>query len=155
MGGKLLTWIESYLDDRSIKVLLSGQSSTTMSIHASGPQGSVLDPLLFSVYTDDLEDCCDNSLYILIVYADDATLFCEIKSPSQAKAVCASLNRDFENMKRWADKWRVTFEPTKCKALTISRKRKPTKMDLHFGDAINMEVDDLEILRLGLLSTAS
>ena len=88
-----------------------------MSIHTSVPQGSVLSPLLFLVYIDDLEDCFDNSLYL---YAVDATLFCEIKSPSQAEAVCASLNRDLENMKRWADKCRLAFEPTKCKALTLS-----------------------------------
>ena len=84
MGGKLLTWIESYLDDRLIKVILLSQSSTTTSIHASVPRGSVLILLLFLVYIDDLEDCYDNSLYL---YADDATLFCEFKSPSQAEAV--------------------------------------------------------------------
>ena len=141
--GDLLTWIEAYLDNRSLKVVLSGQSSTAMSINASVPQGSVLGPLMFSVFIDDLEDCCENPLYL---YADDSTLFCEIKSPSQADAVCASLNRDLENVKLWADKWKVTFEPSKCKVLIISRKRKPTKIDLYFDNKKLTEVDCLEIL---------
>ena len=143
VGGKLLTWIESYLSDRSIKVVLSGQSSTTTSINASVPQGSILGPLLFSVFIDDLGDLCENTLYL---YADDSTLFCEIRSTGEAEEASASLNRDLENMKRWADKWRVSFEPAKCKALTISRKRQPSRIDLYFGNTRLTEVDELQIL---------
>ena len=145
--GKLLTWFEGYLNDRSIKVVLSGQSSTTASINASVPQGSVLGPLLFSVFIDDLEDCCDNPLFL---FADDSTLFSEIKSPSQVDAVCGSLNRDLENVKMWADKWKVTFEPSKCKTLIISRKRNPAKLDLYFGNTKLTGVDDLEILGVNI-----
>ena len=95
---------------------------------------------LFSVYIHDLKDSCDNPLYL---YADDSTLLSEIKSPSQADAVCASLNRDLENVKIWADKWKVSFEPSKCKMLLISTN---WKIDLFFGNTKLTEDDDLEFL---------
>ena len=100
-------------------------------------------PLLFSVFIDDLTDECENQLYL---YADDSTLFCEIKSTDNPIAVTASLNRDLEKMRIWADRWKVTFEPSKCKATTISRKRNPTRLDLLFGGTILAETNELVIL---------
>ena len=61
---KLVTWVMRYFTDQSIKVVLSGQSSGTLPISASVPQGSILDPLLFSVIIDDLSNECENQLYI-------------------------------------------------------------------------------------------
>ena len=49
-------------------------------------------------------------------------------------------------MKSWADKWRVSFEPAKCKALTISRKRQPSRIALYFRNTRLTEVDELQIL---------
>ena len=49
-------------------------------------------------------------------------------------------------MKSWADKWKVTFEPSECKALTNSRKRNPTRVDLFFGSTKLAEKNELELL---------
>ena len=49
-------------------------------------------------------------------------------------------------MKIWADQWKVTFEPSKCKALTISKKRNPTALDLLFGNTKLAEKEELDIL---------
>ena len=141
--GTLLTWIQSYLSNRSMKVVISGQSSNTAHINASVPQGSILGPLLFSVFIDDLADGCENELYL---YADDSTLYAEIRSSADGIKQTASLNRDLHLMKMWADKWKVTFEPSKCKAMTISRKRNPSTLDLYFGDCKLVEKDELDIL---------
>ena len=75
-------------------------------------------------------DTCENQLYL---YADDSTLFAPIRSVNERASVVASLNRDLEKMRVWATNWKVTFEPTKCKALMLSRKRMPTIPDLYFG----------------------
>ena len=143
VSGKLLAWTKNYLSDRSIKVVLSGQSSTINPINSSVPQGSILGPLLFSVFIDDLPDHCENPIFL---FADDSTLFCEISSNAEAETVGDSLNKDLASMKTWADKWKVTFEPTKCKAMTLSRKRQPSRTDLYFGATKISEVDELEIL---------
>ena len=101
----------------------------------------------------------DNELYL---YADDSTLFAPIKTSVNSKTVVASLNRDLSNMKEWAaslnrdlsnmkkwaaslnrdltnmkewaDRLKVTFKPTKCKTMILSRKRTPSKLDLYFSD---------------------
>ena len=149
VSGKLLTWTRSYLinwsikivlSGQSIKVVLSGQSSITSSIYASDPQGSILGPLLFSVFLDDFWWWMWKPLYL---YVDDCTLFWEITSTDDPKAITTSLNRDLGRMRIRADRWKVTFEPSKCEALTISRKRNPTWLDLLFGNAKLAEKDEL------------
>ena len=49
-------------------------------------------------------------------------------------------------MKTWADRWKLAFEPTKCKAMTITRTRQPTRTDLFFWTTKSSEVEELEIL---------
>ena len=127
----LLTWLQSCFHGRSIKGVLSGQSNDASPINASVPQGSILGPLLFSVFIDDLVDTCENQLYL---YADDSKLFAPIRSVNERASVFTSLNRDLEKMRVWAAKWKVTFEPTKCKALMLSRRRTPAIFDLYFGN---------------------
>ena len=60
---------------------------------------------------------------MIYLYADDLTLFYEIKSNDDPVAKTARLSKDLERMKNWTDRWNVTFEPSKCNAMTISRKR--------------------------------
>ena len=146
VSGKLLLWLQNYLSDRSIKVVLSGQASGTADINASVPQGSILGPLLFSVFIDDLVETCENDLYL---YADDSTLSAIIR-PGDRNAVEASLNRDLHRIKAWADKWNVTFEPSKCKSMVMSRKRPPSKLDLFFDNCKLTQNNDLEILGVKL-----
>ena len=143
ISGMLLSWLQNYLSDRSINVVLSGQTSDTAPINASVPQGSILGPLLFSVFIDDLVDVCENELFL---YADDSTLFAPIRTSDDIITVAASLNRDLSNIKLWADKWKVTFEPTKCRAMVLSRKRSPSKLDLYFGICKLATANELDIL---------
>ena len=96
VSGEQLTWIRGYPSDRSIRVVLSSQSSSTCYINASFPQRSILGPLLFSVFIDDLS-------------ADDSDLFCEIETSDDPVAKTASLSRDLSRMKNWTDHWNVTF----------------------------------------------
>ena len=139
----LLTWLRSYLHGRSIKVVLSGQSSDASPINASVPQGSILGPLLFSVFIDDLMDTCENQLYL---YADDSTLFAPIRSVNERASVFTSLYRDLEKTRVWAAKWKVTFESTKCKTLVLSRKRTPAIPHLYFGNTKLAMETELSIL---------
>ena len=145
VSGMLLTSLQSYLQGRSIKVVLSGQSSDASPINAKVPQGSILGPLLFSVFIDDLVDTCENQLYL---YADDSTLFAPIRSVNERASGLASLNRDLEKMRVWAANWKVTFEPTKCTALMLSRKRMPTIL------ICTLEAQNLQWIRISVFSAS-
>ena len=72
VSGLFLDIIKSFLSDRKIRVLLDGQSSSSYSINAGVPQGSVLGPTLFLIFINDLPD---NILSKLAIYADDTTVF--------------------------------------------------------------------------------
>ena len=61
------------------------------------------------------------------------TLSC-FTSTDDPEAITASQHRDLERMRIWAYRWKLTFEPSKFKVLTISRKRNPTRLDLLFGN---------------------
>ena len=143
ISGQLLKWIHSYLSNRSLNVVLNGQCSRTFYFNASVPQGSILGPLLFSVFIDDLANECENELFL---YADDSNLFARVDSPKRSHEVVESLNRDLVRIKEWADKWKVIFEPDKCQAMVISRKRTPSKCNLYFDGEPICLTQEIKIL---------
>ena len=144
--GRLHVWLQNYLQGRSINVVLSGQSSLPRPINASVPQGSILGPLLFSIFIDDVVEQCKNNIFL---YADDSTIFAPVTS-SNGPEVAASLNKDLENIRKWADAWKVTFEPSKCKAIILSRKREPSRPDLSFGNTKIKLSEQMEVLGLSI-----
>ena len=62
IGGSVYRWIRSFLENRSIKVIINGQQSTVSYINAVVPQGSVIGPTLFLIYINDLIDCVKNQV---------------------------------------------------------------------------------------------
>ena len=90
-----------------------------------------------------MSDECENRLYL---YAGDSTLFCEIKSTDDPEAITTSLNRDLEKTRIWASRWKVTFEASNCKVMTISRKRIPTRPKLQFGSIPLAVMNELQNL---------
>ena len=71
VGGVLLKWLSDYMSDHSQKVVLNGQESSTMFTNAGVPQGSILAPLLFLIFMNDIDDSIVSDMFI---FADDTTL---------------------------------------------------------------------------------
>ena len=123
--GSMFDIISSFLDDRKIKVVLDGQSSSCYSINAGVPQGSVLGPTLFLLFINDLPV---DILCKLAIYADDSTLYsCLGKSAELFDKVemAADLEYDLRSVVEWGKKWLVTFSSTKTKLLSINNFREP------------------------------
>ncbi len=118
INDTLLKWFTDYLYQRQQRVVVNGQSSTWNYVRAGVPQGSVLGPLLFLVYINDITTAIDTSEIRL--FADDTILYMFIDNPLRD---AASLNKDLANLSKWAQEWLVTFSPTKTKSMTITRKR--------------------------------
>ena len=103
------------------KLSALGRESGVKRINAGVPQGSILGPLLFIIFIDNISQDMKNQS---ILYADDATIMSFIKS-SEARlpAAAASLNQDLAKIKTWAKTWNVLFGAAKCKTTTISNRR--------------------------------
>ncbi len=108
----IIGWIENYLRDRSQYVEVNGKASASLPVTSGIPQGSVLGPLLFLIYINDLPEDIDSKIYM---YADDTKIYREIKSPLDHKI----LQSDLDKMKLWSDIWLLNFHPDKCFSLTI------------------------------------
>ena len=76
MGNSIINWIEQWLTDRKQRVVVDGEVSSWKSVLSGVPQGSVLGPILFLVYINDLEEGVTGSI---LKFADDTKLFRKTK----------------------------------------------------------------------------
>ena len=98
--------------------MCGGSVSSEVDVISGVPQGTVLGPLLFLVYINDMPEVVNSTA---ILFADDCLLYRRISSPEDAIAVQA----DLINLKAWENKWQMDFNPDKCEVLRVTLKRKP------------------------------
>ena len=115
--GDLLRWFQNYLTDREQRVVINGQSSDWRTIMAGVPQGSVLGPLLFLIYINDLTSVIQSSEVRL--FADDTILYVIVDNPADS---AEALNMDLGRLTEWAEEWIVKFSSPKTKTMYISRR---------------------------------
>ena len=116
VSGKMLLWFQNYLSDRKQRVILLCAASDWTDIKAGVPQGSILGPLLFLPYINDIVNDINSSIRL---FADDTCLFIIVDNPVTS---AEQLNFDLRKVLLWADTWLVSFNVTKTEALLISRK---------------------------------
>ena len=102
VAGSILSILESFLKERSLKVVLDGQSSPLYNINAGVPQGSVLGPTLFLVFINDLPD---EVLSRIGIYADDTTLYSCVGKAGVFERVesAAELEEDLHSIVEWGN----------------------------------------------------
>ena len=124
ISGQLLFLVKSFLKDRKQRTVLNGQCSSWGDISAGVPQGSILGPLFFLVYINDLtEDLRCN----VKLFADDTSLF-TVFEDSNAAAI--DMNHDLELINQWAHSWRMSFNPDPQKqAVELIFSRKKNEID--------------------------
>jgi hypothetical protein len=117
IAGSLLNWIDDYLHEREIRVVLNGQAAPWAKTNAGVPQGSVLGPLLFLVFINDVVDDIETDINL---FADDTALMNII---DQLIESYDETNRDLVTLAKWADQWLVTYNASKTVSLHISKHR--------------------------------
>lgn len=113
--GRLYRWIREFLKDRQQRVVVCGSASDWQSVTSGIPQGSVLGPILFLIFINDLPDainCC------IKLFADDAKIYAQVNSIEQGKDLQGNIKRAEE----WASTWEMFFNEKKCKQLHIGTK---------------------------------
>ena len=118
VDGNVHGWISSWLTNRSQRVTLDGTSSNEVNVRSGVPQGTVLGPLMFLIYINDIGENITSNLRL---FADDSLVYFAIETPQD----CLTLQKDLDKLSLWASKWQMTFNVTKCKTLSITRKRNP------------------------------
>ncbi len=106
--GKILTWIEQWLTGRRQRVVLNGKFSSWEDVLSGVSQGSVLGPLLFIIFINDLDSSAPAVL--LRKFADDTKLGHQVSTPS----VCDTIQGSLDRLVRWADTWAMEFNVAKC-----------------------------------------
>ena len=110
IGNGMINWIEKWLIDRRQRVVVDGEVSNWKSVLSGVPQGSVLGPILFLIYINDLDDDITSKV---LKFADDTKVFRKIKSDADRQHLQDDLNKLIE----WSEKWQMMFNFGKCKCL--------------------------------------
>ena len=106
----MINWIEKWLIDRRQRVAVKGEVSNCKSVLSGVPQGSVLGPILFLIYTNDLDDDITSKV---LKFANDTQVFRKIKSDADRQ----HLQNDLTKLTEWSEKWQMPFNFGKCKCL--------------------------------------
>ena len=110
IGDSITDWIEQWLTDRRQRVVVDGDVSNWKSVLSGVPQGSVLGPILFLIYINDLDDSITSNI---LKFADDTKLFRKVNTDGDKQ----HLQNDLDRLVKWSEKWQMLFNFGKCKCL--------------------------------------
>ena len=111
--GTALAWIRAFLGNRSQTVVLEGEESGSVPVTSGVPQGSVLGPILFLVYINDLLDELSSQVRL---FADDTAVYLTIGGADDGKV----LQNDLDRLSVWEDRWDMEFNPSKCQVVQVT-----------------------------------
>jgi hypothetical protein len=130
----IIAWIKSFLSCRRQRVKINNVFSEWASVLSGIPQGTILGPLLFIIYINDLVDSCNNGSE-LYLYADDAKLFRHILTDLDK----VLLQRDLDNLSNWTEKWLLKLNVNKCKYMSYERSHSDTSVNQYTIAGVNLE----------------
>ena len=116
--GDTHNWIRHWLTGRMQRVVVDGEASEEAPVESGVPQGTVLGPLCFILYINDIANNTDSDVRL---FADDALLYRVVNDEEDA----SRLQIDLDQMCGWAEDWQMDFNPSKCHVLSVTNKRSP------------------------------
>jgi len=108
----VVAMVKAFLVGTSMRVMVNSSSSSWVKVSSGVPQGSVLGPLLFLIFVNDLPDLVKSSIKM---FADDTKLWATISNTTDSKM----LQEDLNCLKCWSNKWLLRFNPEKCKVMHV------------------------------------
>ena len=145
MQGKTLGWIESFLVGRSQTVVLDGESSDELPVLSGVPQGSILGPILFLLYINDLPENVQSQVRLFV---DDTAVYLTVQDPNDSERLQSDLNV----LQEWEKKWDMEFNPSKCQVLHITRSRNPIRYNYTMHGQTRESVENSRYLGVDISS---
>ena len=144
--GNIHGWLESWLTTREQKVLVDGEKSRLVKIKSGVPQGTVLRPLMFLLYINNIGENIGSSVRL---FANDSLIYMAVSSRND----CQRLQDDLTTMVNWSKKWQMIFNPSKCYTLRITKGKQPVIYPYHMEGQVLESVNNNPYLGVELSST--
>ncbi len=126
---RIIDWVSDFLSDRQQRVVIGNHKADWIDVTSGVPQGSVLGPLFFVIYINDMPEvvsCLDK------LFADDSKLIATIRINNDLSI----FQSDLDALMEWSSTWRMLFNVDKCKVMDFNRSNgKPIKTELVMGDS--------------------
>ena len=125
----MISWIKGFLTDRAARVRLGDAVSKTRIMKEGLPQGSVISPLLWLIYINDIGDRWNKVEESL--FADDTALVTQAKNVEEAET---AMQENIDRLQEWCEKWKVLVNASKCETMLVTldpREVNRKKMDQH------------------------
>ena len=127
IGDSITDWIEQWLTDRRQRGVVDGEVSNWKSVLSGVPQGSVLGPILFLIYINDLDDSITSNV---LKFVDDTKLFRKVNTDGDKQ----HLQNDLDRLVKWSEKWQMLFNFGKCKCLHTGHRN--LNVNYKMGDTV-------------------
>ena len=115
--GNLRRWITLFFEGRAQKVVVEGASSDPSPVKSGVPQGSVLGPLLFQLFINDLAEHTSSTVRL---FADDSVMYKSVKTIQDRKV----LQNDLDQLHQWEKRWQLRFNARKCNIMRATHAKK-------------------------------
>ncbi len=135
--GEVLTWIEQFLKGRRQRVRVNGEVSEWKDVTSGIPQGSVLGPVLFVIFINDLPEVVQSYVEM---FADDTKIFSTVKEEDSLQ-----LQEDLHSLTDWANIWQLRFNAAKCKTLHLGNGNQKKKYVMTDGEGKEEMLEGTEL----------
>ena len=122
-----LRWIQAYLGNRWQKVVVVGEESDSVPVKSGVPQGSVLGPILFLVYINDLPDDIVSQVRL---FADYTAIYLTLENKNDSD----KRQRDLDSLQTWEARWDMEFNPSKCQVVRVTSSRNTSRRSIYCMD---------------------
>jgi hypothetical protein len=135
--GTVYNWIKDWLNDREQRVILGNAASDWVKVTSGVPQGSVLGPILFLIYINDIDDgiACK-----LLKFADDTKIYSEVGSSDDI----LKLQNDLIQMGKWSSDWLMLFNTGKCKVMHFGSNNVQTSYTIN-GQTLSTVTEEIDL----------
>ena len=147
IGGQVLQWVKSFLTGRRQRVRANGELSPWSPVMSGVPQGSIMGPILFSLFVNDIPDRIKS---FLTMFADDTKIHLPLKTDDAA----TQLQEDLNKLQEWAKEMQMAFHPNKCKVMHLGKNNPGMNYMMQHEDGSGHMLEETTVERdLGCMST--